>query len=167
MRVLLQRVLDSWVDIEGNPTEKTGLGLAALVGFQQGDGRELLDTMASKLVRLRVFDDGAGLMNRSLLDVGGELLLVSQFTLYADCRKGRRPGFSRALRPEAAAELFRQFGDVCRKITPKVIMGKFGANMQVHLINDGPVTIMLDSGELMPAGKVGNSKGGNGKGDSR
>ncbi len=148
MRILLQRVMEAWVDIRGSATPKIGPGLLALVGFQHGDRSELLEPMAGKMVNLRIFDDDQGRMNLSLLDAGGGLAVVSQFTLYADVRKGRRPGFSGALEPEKAVVLFEEFGGICRSWVPSAIMGEFGAGMQVHLVNDGPVTILLDSAEL-------------------
>lgn len=148
MRILLQRISEAWVDIAGSATPKAGAGLLALVGFQQGDGGALLEPMASKMVNLRIFDDGRGRMNLSLLDSDGDLVLVSQFTLYADCRKGRRPGFSGALKPEEAAVLFDEFAAFCLTWRPSLIRGEFGADMKVHLVNDGPVTLLLDSAEL-------------------
>jgi D-tyrosyl-tRNA(Tyr) deacylase len=118
------------------------------VGFHATDGREVLEPMANKLIHLRIFEDDQGRMNLSLLERGGGLALVPQFTLYADCRKGRRPGFSEALEPRAAAALFDAFVARCRTEIAEVITGTFGAHMQVHLVNDGPVTILLDSREL-------------------
>lgn len=149
MRVLVQRIREGWIEFEdGPPTPRAGTGLLALVGFKTGDEQYLLEPMAAKLLNLRVLDDGSGRMNRSLLDSGACLMLVSQFTLYADCRKGRRPSFSEALAPARAAELYERFEAICRAGAPKVFCGLFGAKMQVNLVNDGPVTIMLDSFEL-------------------
>lgn len=148
MRILLQRIARARVEWDGGQTPQVGQGLLGLVGFKSGDGGELLRPMASKMAHLRVFADGQGRMNRSLLEAGGALVVVSQFTLYADCRKGRRPGFSGALEPGRAAVLFEEFTAVCRELLPSVFMGAFGADMQVHLTNDGPVTILLDSEEL-------------------
>lgn len=148
MRVLLQRVSEAWVEIEGRATPKCGLGLVALVGFGQGDHEGLLEPMAAKMMALRIFDDGEGRMNLSLDDCGGTLVLVSQFTLYAGVAKGRRPSFTGALEPAQAEGLFQRFGEACRRGAPNLIMGEFGAKMRVHLVNDGPVTILLDSTEL-------------------
>lgn len=148
MRVLLQRISDALVIAEGVAGPKAGKGLLALVGFRQGDHAGLLEPMAIKIVHLRIFEDSSGRMNRSLLDSEGDLVLVPQFTLYADCRKGRRPGFSNALEPSLAESLFEGLCQLCQRMAPSVITGVFGAHMQVHLVNDGPVTILLDSAEL-------------------
>ncbi|MBI4081619.1 MAG: D-tyrosyl-tRNA(Tyr) deacylase [Candidatus Lambdaproteobacteria bacterium] len=147
MRVLVQRVREAWVEYEGTRTPRAGAGLLALVGFRRGDDARVLEPMAHKLVNLRVLDDGEGRMNRSLLDCRAELVLVPQFTLYADCTQGRRPSFFESLEPEAAAGLYGQFVARCDALAP-TSTGKFGAAMQVHLVNDGPVTILLDSDEL-------------------
>lgn len=129
-------------------TEQAGPGLLCLVGFNREDVAGVLEHMADKLIHLRIFADEHGRMNRSLVETGGGLVLVPQFTLYADCRKGRRPGFSDALEPAAAREMFEAFVQICREHLSGVIAGRFGAHMQVHLVNDGPVTILLDSNEL-------------------
>lgn len=151
MRVLVQRVNTAWVRFaDGSETRRSGPGLLGLVGFAAGDGPELLAPMARKLVQLRIFEDEEGRMNRALEEVGGDLTLVSQFTLYADLRKGRRPSFVRALAPDAARALFERFVEQCRETVPSVATGRFGEPMAVHLVNDGPVTLMLDSDELMP-----------------
>ncbi len=157
MRILLQRVTRARVDLAGRAGDEAGPGLLALVGFRTGDGAELLRPMASKMTHLRIFADAEGRMNRSLLDSGASLVVVSQFTLYADCRKGRRPGYSDALEPRRAAALFEEFATVCREVAPEVILGTFGADMQVHLTNDGPVTILLDSAELGLGGRTAGS----------
>ncbi|MDH5753538.1 MAG: D-aminoacyl-tRNA deacylase [Deltaproteobacteria bacterium] len=148
MRVLVQRVKDSWVEFDGQSTPKSGPGLLCLVGFAPEDSPAVLEPMASKLLYLRVFEDQAGKMNISLGEHGGTLVLVPQFTLYADCRKGRRPSFNTAMEPVEARRLFEAFQQICRENTHSVISGSFGADMKVHLVNDGPVTIMLDSREL-------------------
>lgn len=149
MRVVLQRIREGWVEFnDGPPTRKAGRGLLALVGFEKRDEEGLLEPMASKMLNLRIMDDPSGRMNLSLLETGGDLLLVSQFTLYADCRKGRRPDFSGALAPEQAAALYGRFETICTAIANEVVVGVFGAEMQVNLVNDGPVTILLDSAEL-------------------
>ena len=148
MRVLVQRVADAWVDIAGRATPPSGPGLLALVAFRDGDHESLLAPLAEKIVNLRIFEDAQGKLNRSLLDCGGTLVLVSQFTLYADLRHGRRPGFSQALAPQAAALLFDAFVPCCRARVTRVETGEFGASMRVHLVNEGPVTLLLDSVEL-------------------
>ena len=148
MRLLIQRVKSAWVRFEdGSESSRAGAGLLALVGFQGGDGETLLDPMAKKLVELRIFPDESGRMNRSLLEAGGDLALVSQFTLYADCRKGRRPSFIDALEPRRAEALYEAFVARCAGLAKVVTGGRFGAMMEVHLINDGPVTILLDSND--------------------
>ena len=148
MRVLLQRISEAWVEINGASGSRAGAGLLALVGFQRGDHERMLDPMAAKVANMRIFEDEDGRMNRSLLDCKGDLVVVPQFTLYADCRKGRRPAFSGALESDPAAMLFEQFCRVCGEFVPEVIRGTFGAEMMVHLVNDGPVTILLNSEEL-------------------
>ena len=136
------------MEIERERGNRAGAGLLALVGFREGDHENLLKPMSSKIVELRIFEDTEGRMNRSLLDIEGDLVLVPQFTLYADCQKGRRPGFSDAMAPLPASELFEKFCQICQEFVPSVGRGKFGADMKVHLVNDGPVTIILDSSEL-------------------
>ena len=149
MRILVQRVASAWVSFqEGGETPHSGAGLLALVGFRAGDTEAILEPMAKKLVELRVFPDEAGKMNRSLAETGKDLVLVSQFTLYADCRRGRRPSFSDALEPVRAERLYARFVEICGRQARVVTSGRFGAMMQVHLVNDGPVTLLLDSGEL-------------------
>lgn len=148
MRILVQRVSEAWVDVEGRSTPRVGAGMLALVGFRRGDHAAQLPPMAAKLLGLRIFDDDAGRINRSLADMAGDLVLVSQFTLYADLRRGRRPGFDRAMPPEEARGLFNAFVEACRRSVPHVVTGEFGAGMAVHLTNDGPFTLLLDSDEL-------------------
>ncbi len=145
MRVLVQRMREGWVETDQGSTPRAGLGTLALVGFHQSDTAAVLEPMAKKLIQLRIFEDEQGKMNRSLAEVQGHLLLVPQFTLYADCRKGRRPDFFAALAPAPAKVLFDQFAALCRGLFSPVSLGTFGAAMQVHLVNDGPVTILLDS----------------------
>ncbi|MFA5026997.1 MAG: D-aminoacyl-tRNA deacylase [Candidatus Methylomirabilota bacterium] len=145
MRVLLQRVSRAAVRVEGETIAAIRHGLLLLVGFRQGDGQADLDWMADKLVHLRIFEDSAGKMNLALAEVGGEALAVSQFTLYADARKGRRPSFDAAAPAEEARQLFERFVDALRRHAVPVQAGRFQAAMQVELVNDGPVTIMLDS----------------------
>jgi D-aminoacyl-tRNA deacylase len=146
MRAVVQRVSRAEVRVSGEVVGRIGPGLLVLLGAGRGDGPAQVDQMVDKIVNLRIFEDDAGKMNRSLLDVGGGLLAVSQFTLYGDARKGRRPSFVDALEPAAAEALYLQFVDKARAagVTP-VETGRFGAMMQVELVNDGPVTILLDS----------------------
>ncbi|HEB84211.1 MAG TPA: D-tyrosyl-tRNA(Tyr) deacylase [Bacteroidetes bacterium] len=143
MRVLLQRVREAAVLVEGRPVARIGPGLLLLVGIARGDGEEELRWMARKVATLRIFEDEEGRFNRSLQDTGGEVLAVSQFTLYADARKGRRPSFVDAAPPEAAEPLCRRYAELLREEGLKVSEGVFGARMQVQLVNDGPVTLML------------------------
>ncbi len=145
MRVLLQRVERASVTVEGREVGTVGRGFLALVGVTQGDTREHAARLAAKLVKLRVFDDESGLMNRSIVDGGGELLAVSQFTLYADTRKGNRPSFSGAAPPAQGEELYEAFVAAVRAAGVPVATGVFGARMQVTLVNDGPVTILLET----------------------
>jgi len=148
VRILVQRVRSARVEWPEGATEPIGPGLLCLVGLHRDDAPGVLEPMAEKLLHLRVFEDERGRINRSLLDCRGGLVLVPQFTLYADCRKGRRPAFVDALAPDAAQALYERFVGTCRQRVPGAQSGRFGAQMQVHLVNDGPVTIMLDSGEL-------------------
>ena len=149
MRLLVQRVRTAWVSFrEGGESNHSGAGLLALAGFRTGDGEALLEPMARKLVQLRIFPGEHGKMNRSLVDTRGDLVLVSQFTLYADLRGGRRPSFVEALEPVQAERLYARFTEICSSLVPVVTSGRFGAMMDVHLVNDGPVTILLDSAEL-------------------
>ena len=150
MRIVLQRVKYASVTVDGKICGKIDQGLMALVGFCHEDSLEFLEPMAEKMVNLRIFEDPDGKMNLSLLDVGGELLAISQFTLYADCVKGRRPSFNLAMGGEGAKELYDRFVDVCRqKLGKEIQTGIFGADMKVELLNDGPVTIVLDSDEIV------------------
>ena len=144
MRVLLQRVAWARVRIAGHPIAQIGPGLLLLVGVTHGDGPEQVDYLARKVAHLRIFEDEAGKMNRSVLDIGGEALVVSQFTLYADTRKGRRPAFTDAASPEIAAPLVEQFAQALQALGVPVQTGQFGAHMEVELCNDGPVTIWLE-----------------------
>lgn len=146
MRVVVQRVLQAGVSIGGTPCSAIGKGLLALVGIARTDTSADLEWMSRKIPNLRIFEDDEGRMNRSVLDVGGELLLVSQFTLYADASRGNRPGFSESAPSEAALPLFERFVDMIRRDSGLIVQtGRFGADMQVSLINDGPVTIILES----------------------
>lgn len=152
MRLLLQRVSRAHVDVAGERVSGVGQGFLVLAGFGPEDGPDAPEAswwraMLEKMVKLRVFPDEAGKMNVSLLDAGGEVLLVSQFTLYADCRKGLRPSFSQTAPPQVAKALFDTLCDDVAALLPegRVARGVFGADMAVGLVNDGPVTIMLDS----------------------
>jgi D-aminoacyl-tRNA deacylase len=145
MRLLLQRVSRAEVRVEGRVVGSIGPGLAVLVGVGQADTPEVADTLAAKCVDLRVFRDDQGRTNRSLLDVGGELLVISQFTLYADTRKGRRPSFLDAAPPALGEELYERFARAIEERGVNVARGVFGAMMDLELVNDGPFTIWLDS----------------------
>jgi D-tyrosyl-tRNA(Tyr) deacylase len=155
MRAVMQRVSRASVQVDGLPVAEMGPGLLVLLAAGQGDGPAEVDWMADKLVHLRVFPDQAGKMNRSLLETGGEMIAVSQFTLYADCRKGRRPAFVHALEPRAAAALIEAFVARVRGLGVRCGSGVFGAHMQVELTNDGPVTLLLDSALPRQAGAQG------------
>jgi len=144
MRLLLQRVTRAEVRIEGRVAGRIGSGFVLLVGFTHGDGDDQLAWMADKVVGLRVFGDDEGKMNRALADVSGGLLVVSQFTLYGDAVKGRRPSFVDAARPEVAIPLYERFVALLRERHPVVETGEFGADMEVELVNDGPVTLWLE-----------------------
>jgi D-aminoacyl-tRNA deacylase len=145
MRIVLQRVTRAHVDVAGETVGSIGHGLLILLGVTHADTREDADYLASKVVQLRIFPDDAGRMNRSLLDTGGALLVVSQFTLYGDCRKGRRPGFDQAAPPEQARVLYEYFVQRLMMGNVKVATGVFQAEMEIHLVNHGPVTFVLDS----------------------
>lgn len=145
MRFVIQRVSEASVSIDGNLAGAIGKGLLVLIGVSDEDTREIADKMVKKLISLRIFDDAEGKTNLALKDVDGELLLISQFTLYADCKKGNRPSFIRAGKPELANELYEYIIVACKKEIPVVQTGQFGADMKVSLCNDGPFTIVLDS----------------------
>ncbi|MDK2971468.1 MAG: D-aminoacyl-tRNA deacylase [Candidatus Sumerlaeota bacterium] len=150
MRLVIQRVTEAEVTIDGVCHGRIGRGVVVLVGFGEGDTEARLGKVIDKLVGLRLFADEAGNTNLALADVQGGILLVSQFTLYADIRKGRRPSFTRSLEPEAAKALYAKFVARVREVysSGPVESGVFGAMMQVRLVNDGPVTIWLDSDEI-------------------
>jgi len=148
MRILLQRVAEAHVEVSGAIVGKIGHGLLLFVGIKLGDTHKEADYLADKVVNLRIFPDELGRMNRSVQDAGGGLLVVSQFTLYGDCRKGRRPGFDQAAPPEIARELYEYLNSYFRMTGLTVQTGVFQAEMQVHLINDGPVTFLLDSNKV-------------------
>ncbi len=144
MKILLQRVSQAGVDVEGRRVGEIGRGVLALLGLDKGDSQADADRLLDKLLAYRVFPDEQGRMNRSVADVGGGVLLVSQFTLSADTRKGLRPSFSSAMPPEQAIELYQYMLERLRRLHPQVAAGEFGADMQVSLINDGPVTFLLE-----------------------
>ena len=148
MRAVIQRVTQATVIVEGNIIASIDKGLCVLVGFTATDTEMDLQYICQKIIGLRIFDDNNSFMNLSIADVDGHILLVPQFTLYGDARKGRRPSFSDAMKPEEASQLFDTFVALCKQHYPKVQQGKFQAYMQVSLINDGPVTILLDSSKL-------------------
>ena len=145
MRALVQRVSGAAVHIEGNPPARIGRGMLILLGVGRGDTPDDLRFVAEKCVHLRIFEDGQGKMNRSLIEVGGEALVVSQFTLYADTRRGRRPGFSDAAPPDVAERSYEDFVEALRGAGVPVCTGVFGAYMHVEIHNDGPVTILVES----------------------
>jgi len=145
MRAVVQRVKRAQVTVGGEVVGRVGPGLLVLLGAGQGDGPADVDYLVEKVANLRIFEDGEGRMNRSLLEVQGGLLVVSQFTLFGDCRRGRRPSFTEALEPERAAPLCDRFVEQARAHGVTVETGRFGAMMEVELVNDGPVTLLLDS----------------------
>ena len=146
MRVVVQRVLSARVEVAGVVSGAIGRGLLVLVGVEAADGESDIEWLASKLTGLRVFDDESGVMNRSVRDVGGEILAVSQFTLFASVRKGNRPSWSGAARADISQPRFDAFVRCLElKLGQAVATGVFGADMQVHLVNDGPVTLFIDS----------------------
>lgn len=143
MITVLQRVRAAHVEIDGQVVGRIGAGLLALVCAEQGDTEQEADKLLAKVLKLRIFSDAEGKMNRSVQDVGGGLLIVSQFTLAADACGGNRPSFTQAARPEAGRRLYEHVVQQARRLHPVVQTGEFGADMQVHLVNDGPVTIPL------------------------
>jgi D-tyrosyl-tRNA(Tyr) deacylase len=146
MRVVIQRVTEASVTIGGEKVSAIGQGMMVLCGFEEADGPEDLDWTSRKIAALRIFDDEQGVMNRSVVDIGGDILLVSQFTLMASTKKGNRPSYIAAARPETAIPLYEQFkAALAALIGHPIPSGVFGAEMQVALVNDGPVTICIDS----------------------
>ncbi len=148
MRAVVQRVRRAAVVIEGEAIAAIEQGLLVLLGVTTSDSPDDVQWLADKTANLRIFNDEAGKMNRSVTDMGGSLLVVSQFTLYGDCRKGRRPSFIAAAAPEFAVPLYEAFVNALRSLGLPVRTGRFGAMMQVELVNDGPVTLILDSKEV-------------------
>ena len=145
MRAVVQRVKKAEVRVEGRPVGAVGQGMVVLLGVGKDDTLQDAQALADKILNLRIFDDSAGRMNLSLLETNAELLCVSQFTLYGDCRKGRRPSYDRAARPEVAGGLYEAFVAAARAGGITVQTGQFQAMMEVELVNDGPVTLLLDS----------------------
>lgn len=148
MRAVVQRVSEASVETGGKTVASMGRGVVALIGLGVGDTGTDMEYIAQKIINLRIFDDANGVMNLTLGEIDGGLLLVSQFTLYGDARKGRRPSYSCAMPPAEAAGKFAEFTALCRSIYPKVHEGVFGADMSLQLINEGPVTILLDSSKI-------------------
>jgi D-aminoacyl-tRNA deacylase len=146
MRVIIQRVREASVTIEGTLKAQITEGSLILVGIEEADTSDDSAWLAAKVVNLRIFGDEAGLMNRSVVDIGGSMLVVSQFTLFASTKKGNRPSFLRSAKPDFAVPMYEKFVDELRKLSNlTVLTGEFGADMKVALLNDGPVTIMIDS----------------------
>ena len=146
MKVVIQRVNQAAVRVDGQCIGEIGKGFLLLLGIGAEDTKELCDRFIDKIIKLRIFEDADGKTNLALGDVQGELLVVSQFTLYADCKKGNRPSFINAAKPDMANELYEYFVSECKKRVPVVQTGEFGADMKVSLENDGPFTIVLDDG---------------------
>lgn len=149
MKFVIQRVTHADVVVDGNELGRIGKGFMVLIGVSKEDDRAIADKMVDKMIKLRIFEDENGKTNLSLGDVGGELLLISQFTLYANCKKGNRPSFIDAGAPDEANALYEYIIERCKERVNVVERGEFGADMKVSLLNDGPFTIVLDSSELM------------------
>ena len=148
MKVIVQRVSNANCKVDGNITGQIENGYMLLVGFGLSDNKTIVEKMAEKVSKLRIFEDEQGKINKSIFDVNGKILSISQFTLYADCAKGNRPSFTNALGGDKAIELYKYFNECLRKLNLEVEEGIFGADMKISLLNDGPVTIILDSEEL-------------------
>ena len=148
MKFVIQRVTEANVKVDGEIIGEIGKGFMVLIGVGEDDTREIADKMVKKMTGLRIFEDENGKTNLSLADVGGQMLLISQFTLYANCRKGNRPSYIEAGAPDKANEMYEYIIEECKKVVPVVERGQFGADMKVSLVNDGPFTIILDSAQL-------------------
>lgn len=148
MKFVIQRVTQASVSVNQKIIGSIKQGFLVLIGISEDDTTEIADKLVKKLIGLRIFEDENGKTNLSLKDIRGELLLVSQFTLYADCKKGNRPSFTKAGKPELANQLYEYIIEACKKEFPVVQTGEFGADMKVSLLNDGPFTIILDSAEI-------------------
>lgn len=144
MKLVIQRVKHASVTVEGKCLGKIGKGLLLLIGIGKEDTKEVIEKYVDKVIKMRIFEDEQGKTNLSLSDVEGEILAISQFTLYADCKKGNRPNFLQAAGPEKANELYQYFLELCMQRIGKVECGEFGADMKVDLLNDGPFTVVLD-----------------------
>lgn len=149
MRAVVQRVKSSKVEVDGKVIGSINGGLNVLLGICKDDTQKDLEYLVNKVLGLRIFEDKNGKMNKSLLDVGGELLVISQFTLYGDCRKGKRPSFIEALSGDEAEKLYEEFVEKCREVLGEVQTGEFGADMLVSIENDGPVTLIIDSKKII------------------
>lgn len=150
MKFVIQRVQNANVTVDSNIVGQIGHGFLVLIGISNSDTREIANKMIKKLIGLRIFDDENGKTNLDIKTVNGEMLLISQFTLYADCKKGNRPSFINAGAPDMANDLYEYIVSECKKEIPVVEKGVFGGDMKVSLLNDGPFTIILDSDEIMP-----------------
>ncbi len=148
MKLVIQRVTNASVSVDGFTVGSIGKGLLVLVGIEADDTDEMLPKFVNKMLKLRIFEDENGKTNKSLADVDGSLLIISQFTLCADCRHGNRPGFTNAKAPDEACRMYEAFIDLCHAQTPVVEHGIFGADMKVSLVNDGPFTIILDNSQV-------------------
>lgn len=149
MKFVIQRVKNASVTVDNDIIGQIDQGFLVLIGITSSDTKEIADAMVKKLINLRIFKDNQDKMNLSIKDIGGSLLLISQFTLYADCSHGNRPGFTDAAKPDYANNLYEYIIGECKKYDVPVKTGKFGADMKVSLLNDGPVTIILDSDEIL------------------
>ncbi|MDY5883787.1 MAG: D-aminoacyl-tRNA deacylase [Roseburia sp.] len=149
MRYVIQRVTNASCTVDGRVTGEIEKGFLVFIGVSDTDTKEIADKMTQKLLGMRIFEDENGKTNLSLKDVNGSLLLISQFTLYADCKKGNRPSFTKAGKPDHANELYEYMIDLCKNEISNVQTGIFGADMKIQLLNDGPFTILLDSDEIM------------------
>lgn len=149
MKLVIQRAKDASVTIDNKVVGKIDYGFVVLVGFDSNDTKIIIDKMVDKLIGLRIFSDSDDKMNLGIKDVGGKILSVSQFTLYANCKKGRRPSFIEAAKPDLAIPLYEYFNEKIKSYDVEVETGVFGADMKVSLVNDGPVTIILDSKEIL------------------
>lgn len=148
MKLVIQRVIHASVTVDNNVIGKIGKGYMVLIGVSDTDTKEIADKMLDKMIKLRIFEDENGKTNLSLADVGGELLLISQFTLYANCKKGNRPSFIEAGSPDHANALYEYIIEKCKERVDVVEQGEFGAEMKVELLNDGPFTVILDSEQI-------------------
>lgn len=149
MRAILQRVSKASVTIDNSETNAIRKGIVAFIAVKPSDTQDDIDYIVSKMINLRIFEDSEGKMNKSLIDINGDLLIISQFTLYGDCRKGRRPSFTQAGSPKIAEPIYNRFIETIITEPINIVTGKFQSDMQVSLINDGPVTLILDSEKIL------------------